>query len=655
MTLLERVKLPVDRKKGAAGAVLGLAAFLLFVIFYGSAKYGLLFAGMFVIAGLFRLPDKAVRWSFVLHILWTAACLAVAFLMPYNEIFPRATLSVYRTEIFVCLSRKTVVLNLLVVFVLISVLYLITLRYKLSVALGTLIPMGFAFFNGLVYQFRGNELIFADLMSVKTAAIVVGQYVISVHYRTACLLALWSVLILGGMGLPGTAPRKPLGRRLVSLALSLALFGALSMGAADVPIKMWNYEGTLLNGYYLNFYLSIRGYFVEKPEGYSRQEIARMETEYPENREVPASGELPHILVIMNESFADFRIGGGRLQTNRDVMPFLDSLQENTVKGYALASVFGGSTANSEYEFLTGSTMAFIPKGAIPYQQYIKQETACLVRDLEALGYEGMVTHPYYENGWSRPVVYPLMGFDRRTFIDDYPCEQIIREFVGDREMYAYVLDVLQEQQTPLFLYGITMQNHGGYTYSGDRFEKTVSLEGYSQEYPMAEQYLSLVNQSDAALEFFLTELSRRDEKVVVLFFGDHMPNIEKAFFGEVFDSSFSTLQEQQLQYTVPFVIWANYDIPEQTVGCTSLNYLGRHLLETAGLPLPPYYQFLKELESVIPAVNANGYYSVSQQTYLPLEEAQGEEARWLNRYAQLQYNGLFDKKGRSDVFFPVD
>ena len=106
------------------------------------------------------------------------------------------------------------------------------------------------------------------------------------------------------------------------------------------------------------------------------------------------------------------------------------------------------------------------------------------------------------------------------------------------------------------------------------------------------------------------------------------------------------------LQYTVPFLIWANFDIPEQTVDLTSLNYLPRYLLEAAGLQLPAYYQFLSDTEAVIPAINAYGYYSLSQNTFLTLDEATGEEAQWLNRYAMLQYNNLFDAKHRSSTFY---
>ena len=168
----------------------------------------------------------------------------------------------------------------------------------------------------------------------------------------------------------------------------------------------------------------------------------------------------------------------------------------------------------------------------------------------------------------------------------------------------------------------------------------------------MAEQYLTLLHESDKAVEYLLTELADFPEDTIVLFFGDHFPKVEEEFFQEVHGGAFETLPEQMLQYQVPFFLWANYDLQEQTVECTSLNYLGRYLLEAAGLELPPYYRFLKDLEEAIPAVNALGYYSVSQQTFLPLEDAAGEEAQWLSRYSMAQYNNLFDGDNRSPVFF---
>ena len=102
----------------------------------------------------------------------------------------------------------------------------------------------------------------------------------------------------------------------------------------------------------------------------------------------------------------------------------------------------------------------------------------------------------------------------------------------------------------------------------------------------------------------------------------------------------------------VPFLIWTNYDSPEQEVELTSLNYLSTMALEQAGISLPPYYQFLSDMQECIPAMNARSYYSKSLGTYQEFEYATGEEAMWLHQYEMLQYNGMFDREHRSEVFY---
>ena len=67
----------------------------------------------------------------------------------------------------------------------------------------------------------------------------------------------------------------------------------------------------------------------------------------------------------------------GDFETNEDYMPFLHSLEgkENTITGDLLVSTFGGGTATTEFEVLTGDTAAFLPYGSSPYQMYVKRET----------------------------------------------------------------------------------------------------------------------------------------------------------------------------------------------------------------------------------------------------------------------------------------
>ena len=157
---------------------------------------------------------------------------------------------------------------------------------------------------------------------------------------------------------------------------------------------------------------------VKVPDGYDEDAVEAIFDEYKDvdtGISKTPEDELPSIIVIMNEAFSDLSVLGDFV-TNDDVIPFINSLEEDTIKGLLHVSVLGGNTANTEFEFLTGSTMAFLPAGSIPYQQYIDRETPNLTSQLADLGYKTTAIHPYYASGWRRNKVYPLFGFEKSVF-----------------------------------------------------------------------------------------------------------------------------------------------------------------------------------------------------------------------------------------------
>ncbi len=639
-----RISAKLDRRKGKLGLLMATCFFLIFMLGYGSWLRGSVFFTLFAAAGFLKLDFGKHRETCAAYCIWTVLCVIFLVLFPYYEIYDARIWDVIREYT----PASTFAISSILILSGIFLFYGASAKWRISVSIVYTILSLLVIINGYVYRLRGKELLFSDVYALNTALNVANQYSLAMERHTVSAVAAGVLLLFTGWCLPSIA--KPAGHRTKSFLLSVALMVSFALSTKNMELIAWNSNGTLMYGYYANLYISIRDYFVEKPEAYSADSILALEQEYDQNG--TEASELPDILVIMNESFADMRIFNENLQTNQPVMPFLDSLQENMISGYALTSVFGGGTANAEFECLSGYSMQFFPDNATPYQQYIHDNTFSLSWVLDSAGYNCMATHPYLANGWSRPKVYPAFGFSESTFIEDYPQENIIRYYVSDQEMYEHMLQKMDAAgDAPVFLFGITMQNHGGYETPQEHYTKTIWLENSSQPYPQAEEYLSMIHYSDMALEYLITELENRPRKTVVLFFGDHLPQIEPEFYEELYGGSFDTLDEQMLNYTVPFFVWANYDIPEQTVPCTSLNYLGRYLLEAAGIDLPPYYQFLKEAEAVIPAISAMGYYSKTAQAFLPVDAAQGQEAEWLSRYEILQYNGMFDNNP-SSVFF---
>lgn len=636
-----------DWKKGLAG--LAVAAAIMLTCYAQATKKALLLAVVCVVLGFVKLNIRSDRVKRVLIGVLTVPCAALAFYFPLiflNEVgFGQNIFTHFYWEWYVYLN------NYLIIFIVYVLIFLICGRWKTSVAVGTTALGILSLINGLIYQFRGRELIFADIFSVGTALNVASQYTPHLEVFMYFCMGICAALILAMSAVP--APEKKTGKRgrLAALAVELVMILTLVTASADLFAWTWAFKGTRRNNYYLNFYMSFRDSFVEKPEAYSPEALALMEQDYPDP-EQSAGADLPNVIVIMSEAYADFRDLFGELATNQPVTPFFDSIEENAIRGRVAVSIFGGNTANTEFEFLTGHSMAFLPDGVIPYQLYMKEEVYSLPWLMSSLGYDTFATHPYLSSGWSRTTAYPRMGFDGYSFDEDYPQENIIREYVSDQEMFEYVLQKLENKgEAPLFLFGVTMQNHGGYDYEGDMFEQTIRIED-DEPHPAAEQYLSLLNQSDKAMEYLITELEDYPEDTILVFFGDHFPSFDDNDYMTIRESYTGDLNQEMKNYFTPFLIWANFDIEEQTAVRTSISYLSRYLLEVAGIELPPYYQFLKELEAQIPVINALGYYSVSRQTYLPISEAEGEEARWLNKYAVAQYNNLIDGENRNDDFF---
>lgn len=553
------------------------------------------------------------------------------------------------------ITKEKWILNLLCCLVAYLVMICITARPKIACMITYIVLMSLAGINYFVYKFRGNEFSFNDFKAIFTGLSVASEYKFTLDTRAAMAVVL-SIVFVAAIRKINLEFKRIYMLRGTTLCVAVISIVYLVGKTEYIVTETWEQKGSYRNGYILNFVLGIRDSFVEKPEGYSVDTIKMLEDQYgvtETDANTQASEEAPVIIAIMNESFADLGVIGN-LQTNEPVTPFLDSMQTNITKGYALSSVFGAKTPNSEWEFLTGNTMAYLPSGSVAYQQYVSEGAYSLVGTLKNQGYQCIAMHPYYSTGWSRNKIYPLLGFEESYFMDDFNQNNIVREYITDQELYDKIIAQYEAKKKgdKMFIMSITMQNHGGYNDKYDNFTENIRMtNGY---YPDVNQYLSLVNTSDAALQNLIHYFSNVDEKVEIVFFGDHQPSLNNNFYVSLNGNGLSGLTLEQLEdlFTVPFFIWTNYETETTTDVHTSLNYLSTMVLDKAGIELPPYEKFLCDMQKDIPAMNARGYYSAKDGCFKHYQDADGEEAEMLNYYQILQYNSMFDKRHKSEVFF---
>ena len=554
--------------------------------------------------------------------------------------------------------------------------------------------LAFGLVNMYVKEFKGGPLVPMDVGSIATAATVATgyRYNFGAEVCYAVIVTLLMLALAFRLGMRKGVSRRALrARRALRLLSILVIAGTAGLFYGTDILIHQGYKPDFFNqnrgyknkGAILEFMVNTRYLRQNKPSGYDADEVenAVREQAPPQREQTPP--EKPNIIVVMNESFSDLKVLGD-FQTDIDYMPFLHSLKENTIQGNTYVSVLGTGTSNTEFEFLTGNTMAFLPAGSNAYQLYVKGEQPGLVRTLEAQGYQTIALHPYFRGNWNRVKVYDLMGFDKYigledmfpkdivkryqermspyTFRDDlkekYGRDDIIlRQYVSDKYNYEEVIRQYnkRDKSRPFFMFNVTMQNHSPYNSTWYGLDDRVTVEGSAEPCPLTNQYLSLIRYSDKSLRKLVEYFANVEEPTIILFFGDHQPYVENEFISEIMGTDVTNAEGEQLQkrYISHMMLWANYDIPDEyegTIDRISVNYLSGLLLQVAGLRMTDYDRYLAGLREKIPVITAMGALDARGQYFHVDEDNPYEEE--LSVYQNAAYNNLTDLKHRADSLF---
>ena len=578
-----------------------------------------------------------------------------------------------------------------------AMLFAITNHYRLSVIAGSVICFLVGGVNHFVQLFRGSPFQLTDILAVGTAADVAGNYIIAINYD---LLLTGSITFFAvSLAILADFHRKRREWKSITASTVLLVYIVTSVSyfyndafwnKYNLTINYWNPLMSYTdNGTMLSFAMGAKNMTPEKPESYSASQVAdtvqgMLNDDYTQisdggmgvklmntsgssvryvMKEVKpkittsSSIEKPNIIAIMNESYADMSILGS-YSTTVPVMQYFKSLNKNTIKGNLSVSTLGGGTCNTEFEFLTGLNMAFLPSGVMAYSQYIHNDLDSMATVLSEQGYTSIAFHPGKATSWGRDKVYPRLGFEAFYTTEDMDNPVYMRDaYISDSSNYEHVIKLFEEkaEDDKLFLFNVTIQNHGGYVLDTVGIPQWVAMRGDYRKYNQAEQFFSLMHASDLALKELIAYFEKVDEPTMIVFFGDHQPNLESEFIEDLIGKPLNALnmEEVQSRYTVPFFIWANYDIEEAYYEKISVNYLSTLTMELAGVELPEYNQYLSRLYQVLPVVNSLGYADAEGMYHYFREE--NELTPYLKGYELVQYDYLFGKKNRVNELYCVD
>lgn len=606
--------------------------------------------------------DFGEKWNRILNILYILFAPCYIFLNMEAAVF--STQNSFKGQ-----HLSLLIYNLLLLGIVELVFIVITNRVRLGTDIWAFICVIFNVVNHFVYEFRGTPVMASDIATVGTALEVADGYKIQFNFYTTLALVLLFDFIIIGRVIKCEPVFKKGAHRLCGLAV-MAVVSVVSFNSLVMT------EFASNRGLYLSLFQPLRSYqrygsiacfaksielsVPEKPEEYSLEKVEEITSKY-ESDTVDTSKKRPNVITIINEAFSDPKVLAD-IKTNEDYMPFIHDLMENgnTVSGTSYASIVGGQTANTEYEFLTGNSMSFLPKGTVAFQIYMKHEMPSMVTELKSEGYTGnSATHLQKARNYNRDKAYPLLGFDkfydytnlgvpfvkmRNNATDQCTYDNITHDYEQNRE----------KSDAPYFAYTMTIQNHSSYDVPFDNFDdKRIVVE--NADAPDLGYYLSLIKYSDEMFENLVEYYKNVDEPTVILLTGDHQPRIYDESMESITNGEWREWSNEEMmrRYAVPFVIWANYDIDKKTIEKTSMNYLQTILMETIGGELTGFQKFQQDVMKEVPVLTSNGYWGADGKFY-NVEDKNSPYYELLQEYAILQYNDLSDYKNRAEEFFEL-
>lgn len=371
---------------------------------------------------------------------------------------------------------------------------------------------------------------------------------------------------------------------------------------------------------------------------------------------------IPNVIFLMSESFFDItRLPN--ITFSQDPVANYHKLAEEYTSGSFLTPAYCGGTAYVEMEVLTGLTSYLLNESdtltSFPSELYAELPT--VQSEFDAAGYNTIFFHSHTNALYNRDPIYHSMGFDQVLFSDSCGTDAEIQGgYVSDAEFSRKIISLYEERdpEVPLFMLNVSMENHQ--PYRADKYSEPSGIKAESEylnetDLSIIDSYVMGVHHADESLKTLVDYFDTVDEPVMLVFWGDHLPNLKLSDGHSIFQkleyaSSDTTTNwdanELKQMLSTEYLIWTNYEdkdemIPDHTESCT---FLGVHVLEHLNMELNPYFEWLQS--SVMPYMTLYRARLFVDGSGMPYSEIPDEYVQMLEAYRIMEHDLMYgDKK----------
>lgn len=411
--------------------------------------------------------------------------------------------------------------------------------------------------------------------------------------------------------------------------------------------------------YYLNTTSGIA-----TPEGYDPETIRELIAEADTSgiRDLQ-DADKPHIVMVMGEAFSELSMSehfdfSGRV----DPLENYQNILEDSISGDIFVHGFGGATAETEFDVLTGLNSRHFAEVPFAFRM-INSDFDSLASILGEIGYRSSFFHPGEPWFYNRYNVYAHLGFEDRVFVDSFSYPPLYGEFVREDFTIDHILQMFDESvrnhpNVPYFSFSVTIQNHGPYLNKYPdieipNFETDLDLS--ADEENELSNFFHGVKSADAGIQQMVDRFNATSEPVVLVYFSDHQPMLSNEMFDQVFPDNHEPGSKEDLTRLrdVPFFIWFNQaaldlyeidhisELTDDEDIFISASFLGAYVMELLGFRyVSPFMDFNMDLRQQIPIVHQ---YRSFDPYGRPSDYFFGEELLPLEIYQDWSYFKLFD------------
>lgn len=534
--------------------------------------------------------------------------------------------------------------------------------------LATCLPvLTFAIANHLKESVNGTPILASDLSMLGRAGEIAGFLRPGMALGTGTWQALGLALVLllaafwfSRPGTPGCWPR-----RLAGAVLGAALAAACVLAPASAALLDGEEGETQAGrngrlGLVAGIYSALRESAMEEPDAYSENNMNRILGELRRRRQAEedgVDGERPNIVFILSESFFDVtRLPG--LEFRADPIPNFHALAEAYPAGTFLSNTYAGGTGNVEMEIFTSIPSAFPGAGEDLTSLTDKsayERAPSLVKALAGQGYETVMVHSYNDGLYNRQITMPALGFDRTVYEEDFPASAArAGGYLSDDALVDELIAQFEAKEGPMFLYGLTMENHQ--PYYTDKFDAPSGV-GYSadalegDELGVLDALIHGLHDADAALGRLVDYFAGCGEPVLLVFVGDHLPGLyldgedtiySKLGYADTADTEAWDPEELMRMHGTDFLVWNNFgaqlEAPD-TVSCTGL---AAKILGWAGLRKPLYFTWVDEAMEDMLLYRARLFVAADGT---PSYAVAGDALRTVSTYRSIVYDILYGER----------